>query len=93
MQYDLTTCHSIVRVFYAAVSETSSDSGSLSSGAGIYLTLQQGDDDPQEVFTGSFYLGNCEPRIAELQACGCALLLLSSLLCSPPSFPGERTDH
>ena len=73
----LTPNPGVIRVFYAAVSK-----GPV-SGAGVYITLQQ-DDFCGEIFSGSFFLGDCDFRIAEMQASGCALLLFSALLFSLP---------
>ena len=78
----LTPNPGVIRVFYAAVSK-----GPV-SGAGVYITLQQ-DDFCGEIFSGSFFLGDCDFRIAEMQASGCALLLLSALLCSLPPTPAN----
>ena len=72
----------VTRVFYAAVSK-----GPI-SGVGVHITLQH-DDSCGEVFSGSFFLTNCDFRIAEVQASGCALLLLSALLCSLPPTPAN----
>ena len=78
----MTPTPGVFRVFHAAVSK-----GSV-SGAGVHITLQQ-DDSCGEVFSGSFFLTNCDFRIAEVQASGCALLLLSALLCSLPPTPAN----